>query len=392
MGITVIPVALLSVYLGIHTLVFLRIRVLFMDRGLVQWTLALFFLLMSLAPIAGYVLDRYGHDSPARLVAHIGFSWIGFVFFAFIASVLMSLFDLGAWGVNALAHLVPQARFSIPLLSGKMPALVMVIAVGLACGYGVLEARRIHVERLQIETDKLPPNTDTLTIAQISDLHLGLMARGRFLKAVAGKLASLSPDILVSTGDLVDGSSSNLNDLAGIFAQLQVPHGKYAVTGNHEYYAGLDKSLAFHRRSGFAVLRGESVTLGGLVNIAGVDDANVRAANGTTGTSRAKQVHEALAGVDSRLFTLLLMHRPEVAQASLGRFDLQLSGHTHKGQLFPFNHLVKRQYPLMAGLHDLGEGSRIYINRGTGTWGPPMRVLSPPEITMIELVRPMGSP
>lgn len=377
----------LSVFIGIHTLFFFRVRVLFTDKGAVQGLVMLFLALMLFVPMASYMLERAGHDLLARTMAFVGFYWMGFIFYAFVACLLMGAYDLLVWGANSITPLVSQTRFSIPSLSGKMPALVMMIGVSLLCVYGAVDARNIRVERLRIETDKLLPGIDSLTIAQISDVHLGLILRSGFLETLLTKLEAVAPDILACTGDFVDGSLNNLIYLTEYFERLHPPYGKYAVTGNHEYYAGLDKSLAFLKQSGFIVLRGESKTIPGLITIAGVDDSNVSGATSTAGPAGTKKALDALSGSGNGLFTLFLKHRPDVVAESLGRFDLQLSGHTHRGQMFPFNYLVKRQYPLMDGLHELGKGSKIYISRGTGTWGPPMRVFSPPEITLIELVR-----
>lgn len=374
-------VVFLSVFIGMHALLFFRIRVLFMDKALIQWLVVVFFAVMVFVPMLSYVLERNGHDLPARFAAIIGFYWLGFLFLAFSASLLMGVFDLLAWGVNGLT------RSSVPSLHGKIPVLVMLAIVGVMCLYGIYEAKHIRVEHVRLETGKLPEGVDSLTIAQISDVHLGLILRKNHIKALAAKLEALAPDILVCTGDYVDGSLKNLLYLTQYIEAFRPRYGKYAVTGNHEYYAGLDQSLEFLKKSGFTVLRGEGKTIEAMITIAGVDDADVSGATRVTGAAETDPALRALPEVAPTLFTLFLKHRPDVSPATLGRFDLQLSGHTHGGQIFPFNYLVKRQYPLLSGLHDLGEGSKIYINRGTGTWGPPMRIFAPPEITVIELVR-----
>lgn len=374
-------VVFLSVFIGMHALLFFRIRVLFMDKALIQWLVVVFFALMVFVPMLSYVLERNGHDLPARFAAIIGFYWLGFLFLAFSASFLMGVFDLLAWGVNGLT------RSSVPSLHGKIPVLVMLAIVGVMCLYGIYEAKHIRVEHVRLETGKLPEGVDSLTIAQISDVHLGLILRKNHIKALAAKLEALAPDILVCTGDYVDGSLKNLLYLTQYIEAFRPRYGKYAVTGNHEYYAGLDQSLEFLKKSGFTVLRGEGKTIEAMITIAGVDDADVSGATRVAGAAETDPALRALPEVAPTLFTLFLKHRPDVSPATLGRFDLQLSGHTHGGQIFPFNYLVKRQYPLLSGLHDLGEGSKIYINRGTGTWGPPMRIFAPPEITVIELVR-----
>jgi predicted MPP superfamily phosphohydrolase len=149
------------------------------------------------------------------------------------------------------------------------------------------------------------------------------------------------------------------------------------VTGNHEYYAGLDQSLAFLERSGFRLLRGETVTVGDRITLAGVDDP--------TGGSAPDEA--ALLKKEPRTrFTVLLKHRPRVNSEAVSLFDLQLSGHAHRGQIFPFNLLTGLEYPMQNGLYELPGNGYLYTSRGTGTWGPPMRILSPPEMTLFEIV------
>jgi hypothetical protein len=197
-----------------------------------------------------------------------------------------------------------------------------------------------------------------------------------------------NPDILVSTGDLVDGQIDNLFKLAEILKEVNPRYGKYAITGNHEFYAGLGNALNFTEKAGFKVLRGERLTLAGLINIAGVDDPQGKA----YGIYRGMPEKELLSGLPREKFTLLLKHRPLVDRSALGLFDLQLSGHVHKGQIFPFSIITGLYYPIQAGFADLLNGSRLYVSRGLGTWGPPIRFLSPPEVTVIDLVhKEMGS-
>jgi hypothetical protein len=187
----------------------------------------------------------------------------------------------------------------------------------------------------------------------------------------------------VSTGDLVDGELDSVEGLAEILRGIPAPRGKIAVLGNHEYYAGIDRSIAFTRKSGFTLLRDESVTIDDAVRIAGVDDPAGARYGRAGGTSEA-----ALLGnrPDGR-FTLLLKHRPQLDPATGGKFDLQLSGHTHHGQLFPFRLLTRLAYPLLGGTHSVPGGGILHVSRGTGTWGPPMRFLAPPEITVVDIVR-----
>jgi predicted MPP superfamily phosphohydrolase len=244
--------------------------------------------------------------------------------------------------------------------------------------YGYFEALDVRVEHLVVRTDKLPVHVQSLRIAQISDVHLGIINRDRELKRIMDVVKDLSPDMLVSTGDLVDGSMHNLMHLSELIKQVDPPFGKYAVTGNHEYYAGLDHAVSFMEKAGFEVLRHEVRTVANLVNVGGIDDG---------GRARRVDDGDTLSKIQNNLFTLYLKHRPRISSKTVGFFDLQLSGHTHNGQIWPFNYLVSLEFPMIKGLYELEKGSKLYINRGTGTWGPPIRVFSPPEITLIELRR-----
>ena len=169
-----------------------------------------------------------------------------------------------------------------------------------------------------------------------------------------------------------------MDKLAELFARVRPRLGMYAITGNHEVYAGLERSIRAEAELGFKVLTGEMTTVGDIINIAGVDDP---------ATGREEEEQAILSSGRPGLFTILLKHRPDPSSGSLGLFDLQLSGHTHYGQLFPFRYLVERVYPLLNGPYQLEKGSILYTSRGTGTWGPPIRVLAPPEITIIDIVR-----
>jgi predicted MPP superfamily phosphohydrolase len=248
--------------------------------------------------------------------------------------------------------------------------------------YGWQEARTILTERLTIPSPKIPAHIGRVRLALISDVHAGQIVREKRIRDILRVVAAASPDLLISTGDLVDGHQKHFKGLEPLFQTIRPPLGKYAVTGNHEYYVGLEGAIRFTRDAGFRVLMNESAVLGDWLTITGLADP------GRSRRDPAGERAEAalLAGVDKRSFSLLLKHRPVVLPSSRGLFDLQLSGHVHKGQIFPFNVLTWLEYPLPSGLSDQGSGSRLYISRGTGVWGPPIRFLAPPEVTVIDLV------
>jgi uncharacterized protein len=362
----------LSVYSGMNALIYYKARLLLPQRWGAHAFLVFFIVLMVVAPIGIRLLERGGHEGSARLLAYVGYNWMGFVFLS-----LWAFLAVGAVGL--ICRLVDLlAGTHLPLLIGRGPTAAVFAAVLVICVYGYMEAHWIRVERRVIKTEKLPPGVDRLKIAQVSDLHLGILNGKEQLQKVVDLIRAEQPDLLAATGDVVDGDMAKNGDIQELWNQIRPPLGKYAVTGNHEYYAGLAQALEAIHRSGFRILRGEGVTAEKVLNIVGVDDP--------TGDLPVDE-GELLASWRNGLFTLFLKHRPQVSDKSRGLFDLQLSGHAHRGQIFPFRFLTGMVYPMQDGLYDLGGGSFLYTSRGAGTWGPPMRVLSPPEIGIIELTR-----
>jgi uncharacterized protein len=368
-------IVFLSIYSALHLFVYFHARFLLPPAGYPRPLLLFFMAGMIFAPMAVRLLERGGHERLAQTAAWVGYPWMGFIFLSFTILIGLSILHLGAIGLRYAG----MAR--LPALVGKGPAAAAFAAALVLSVYGFFEARSIRVERLRIETSKLPEGMAPIRIAQISDVHLGLLVRDGRLGKIVSKIRAEAPDLLVGTGDIVDGQMHHLNGISPLLSDLSPRLGKFAVVGNHEVYAGLSQSLSFLRTCGFTLLRQESLTVGGVINVVGVDDE--------AAGSRRKEAM-LLASVQNGLFTLFLRHRPTVHAENLGRFDLQLSGHTHAGQIYPFRHLVALFYPRVAGFYPLPNGSSLYTSRGTGTWGPPMRLFSPPEITLIELVRPPG--
>ncbi len=262
--------------------------------------------------------------------------------------------------------------------------IVTVLIPVVICVYAYYAALNINVKNVYIHTEKLPEGIDQLVIAQISDVHLGVILGERRIKRMTDLLRKVSPDIIVSTGDLLDQEVDSLNHLSSELRSLTPPFGKYAVLGNHEFYAGVEKSSGFIQQSGFRLLRGDQINVYGIINMVGIDDPAGRHFGENEGTNVAKLV----ARCDPRLFTVFLSHRPPNSEDYISNLpiDLQLSGHTHDGQLFPFRLVTRIFFPLKAGLYVIN-GRKLYVSRGVGTWGPPLRFLAPPEIVVIRLLR-----
>jgi predicted MPP superfamily phosphohydrolase len=248
--------------------------------------------------------------------------------------------------------------------------------------YGYFEALSIRTEHVTVKTPKIPETIGRIRVAQISDVHLGLIVGKSRLNRILEKVKDASPDILISTGDLVDGQMDELDTLTDMIKNIPTTYGKFAVTGNHEFYAGLDRALAFTKKAGFTILRGKGLTISNILNIAGVDDpAGKRYVPSFVVSEKA-----LLEKMPGDKFTLFLKHQPVISSESIGRFDLQLSGHTHKGQIFPFYLFTKLFYRMHSGLSKLNGNALLYVSRGSGTWGPPVRFLSPPEVTIIDII------
>jgi predicted MPP superfamily phosphohydrolase len=367
-----------AIYGSVHVYAFFRTRsALGLGPG-GGFAFAAFLLAMTLAPVLIRLVERCGFELTARVLSYVAYLWMAVLFFYFGISLLFDAVGL----ITRLMSWISPVGGTSWLIPEKTSFL---ISMGLSlsiCIYGYFEAKDIRTERLVLETSKLPANTDRLTIVQLSDMHLGLINRSGRLAPMLAAAKAAHPDILVVTGDLVDAQINHLTGLAGMFREIKPTYGKFAIMGNHEYYAGTEKALAFIREAGFTLLRNEAV-VSGPITLVGVDDRT-----GVQLKLRTPFPEQTLfAGLSRDTFTVLLKHQPCVDNASLGLFDLQLSGHTHKGQLFPFTWLTLLSYPMNAGRYDLDQGSILYVNRGAGTWGPPIRFLAPPEVTVIELKR-----
>ena len=275
-----------------------------------------------------------------------------------------------------------------PVAAVSEASAVAVLALAVAASaIGFAGARRTaRVVRVTVPVAGLAPALDGFTIAQLSDVHVGPTIRRREVEAIVERVNALDADLVAITGDLVDGSVAELADEVAPLAGLASKEGTFFVTGNHDYYAGAASWIGHLRRLGMRVLLNEHVPVsrgGAELVVAGVTDVSA----GHFDRSHASDPVRALAGSPSGAFRLLLAHQPRSAPAAAAAgADLQLSGHTHGGQFWPWNHFVRLQQPFTAGLAKLGR-MWVYTSRGTGYWGPPKRVGAPSEITLLTLRR-----
>ncbi|WP_433530540.1 metallophosphoesterase [Micromonospora sp. CA-263727] len=257
-------------------------------------------------------------------------------------------------------------------------------ATGLV-GYGVRTALGPpQLDRVQIPLAKLPRSMDGLRIATVSDIHIGPLNGRAHTERIVAAINRLDADLVAVVGDLVDGTVAELGEAAAPLRGLRARHGSYFVTGNHEYYSGVEEWVAEVDRLGLRVLQNKRLEIaarGGVLDLAGVNDVSAAG----TGVSAPADYAAALGDRDPSRPVVLLAHQPVAAvEAAKYGVDLQLSGHTHGGQIVPFNLLVKLEQPVVSGLGEV-DGTKVYVTNGAGFWGPPVRVGAEPQITLVEL-------
>jgi len=376
---------LLHLYIGIRLLPALM-------TSTPAWPLLLVLLVVSAIAMP---LPFIGLRSSAKPLAD-GWKWLGLISMGWFSSmfVLTLLRDVGlllAWAVSAAGGVViawPQwqtwTAMAVPLLATATSFI------------GFFNARRTaSIKHVDVPIAHLPIALEGFTIAQLSDLHVGPTIKRGYIERIVSKVNALNADLIAITGDLVDGSVPELREHIAPLSDLRAHHGTFVVTGNHEYYAGAPAWIAELRRLGLQVLLNEHVVLyNDRPGRPGTDSDALVLAGVTDFTAvhfdaaQASNPQGALLGSpDASLVRVLLAHQPRsAAEAADAGYQLQLSGHTHGGQFFPWNLFVPLQQPFTAGLHRL-RGMWVYVSRGTGYWGPPKRFGAPSEITLLRLVR-----
>jgi predicted MPP superfamily phosphohydrolase len=365
------------IYGAAHLYLLIKWRRAFYFQGMEYFLLFLVLTFLFLAPINARILESQGHWLAALVMTWTGFLWMGFIFIYVCLALPLDGYHLFVGAGQRLT----EADWTNLMLSRRQSVGLAVIMTFALMVYGAVEAHRISIETVTIRTSRLPATIGRIRIVQISDVHLGPMLYPGRVASMIEAIEQAQPDLLVCTGDLVDGPLLHPEAVAAEFRNISVPMGKFAVTGNHEYYFGIERASAFIKEAGFTLLNGQSVPTGNHIVATGIDDP----AGGHSGKNKLAE-SQLSAALPKDKFAVLLKHRPVIDPAAKGQFNLQLSGHTHQGQIFPFGLLIRLLYSMDHGLHRIAADSWIYVSRGTGTWGPPLRILAPPEITVIDVV------
>lgn len=347
-------------------------------------------LLSALLMPLGLMARRVAKPPLADVLSWLGLLCMGLFSSLFVLTLLRDAALLVLWLGNLLVPgLLPLAELRT-VSAEAVPLMGLVVTL-----LGFLNARRTAaVVRVDVPIKGLPAAWNGFTVAQISDIHVGPTIKQRYLNRIVDKVNALGVDVVAITGDLVDGKVSELAAHVAPLAQLQSRHGTYFVTGNHEYYSGAQPWIDELRRLGLTVLLNEHVVIrqpgsssdageaSGALVLAGVTDYSAAHFD----PAHRSDPEAALRGAPPAAVRVLLAHQPRSAEAAAkAGFDLQLSGHTHGGQFYPWNLFVRFQQPFTAGLHKL-HNLWVYTSRGTGYWGPPKRFGAPSEITWLRLV------
>ncbi len=386
LGFALLFAVVCTIIAGVHYYFWIRLvrdtQMTGLTRHLATGTAVGLALLVVATVSVGRMIPRLG-----RVLAWPGFIWMGAMLFLMVALLGADLVRLLATLASRLgaANAFDGSRrvFTARVLAGAALA-----SVGGVTAAAIRATRgQIAVKRVEVALQRLPPSLDGTRIVQMCDMHVGGLLGRQFVERVVRTANALTPDLIAVVGDLVDGTIEQLRPALAPLANLRARHGVFFVTGNHEYYSrsGARAWMDEIDRMGLRVLRNQRVAIGSEAegfDLAGVPD---HGAARFPEDGPAEDIAGALAGRDPSRAVVLLAHQPISIHraASLG-VDLQLSGHTHGGQIWPWGLLVRLQQPFIRGLHRVGE-SQIYVSCGTGFWGPPMRLGAPAEITEIVL-------
>jgi len=374
---------LLSVVVGAHMYIAQRLVV---DLDLVpalRATLLATIYLLATSMVLQPVMQRYFQRSTGRWMAWPAFLWAGFAFYLLLGLVVTDLL----WSVAGSAAVATVGQGGAGLAVARARAAIVVSVALLAAAVALRHGLRApRLQRVTVRLRRWPRALDGFRIVQISDLHIGLLLGRTFAEQLVERCNALAADLLAVTGDAVDGSVHQLRDEVAPLARLSARHGVFFVTGNHDHYSGANAWALRMQELGMRVLRNQRVTIGAhdaAFELAGVDDLHGDMLGGQGGADVAR----ALLGADPQRAVLLLSHDPGTfPQAAAHGVDLQISGHTHGGQIWPFTYFVRAVTPFVAGMYRR-QDSQLYVSRGTGFWGPPMRLFAPAEITEITIHR-----
>ena len=337
------------------------------------------FLLLSISFIAGRILERVTLSWFSSTLVLLGSFWLAamvyFLLFAFAIDIIRLL--------NFIVPFFPSFLTVNPERTKEITSFAIIVVVLVIVLGGYINARTPIIKTLELSISKNGRTIKSLNIAVASDIHLGTIVCKSKLERIVQHINSLNPDLVLLPGDVVDEDIGPVirNNLGETLRKIRSKYGVFAITGNHEYIGGVEPACKYLAEHGITMLRDTWVKIGDSLYVVGREDISIR---GFTGKTR-KPLSELMAEVDKSYPVILMDHQPfRLAEAEANGVDLQLSGHTHHGQLWPFNFITKKVYELSWGYKKKGN-THYYVSCGVGTWGPPIRTGNRPEIINIKL-------
>ena len=342
------------------------------------WYIAGFWLIASTFILAR-IMERLYPCGFTGVITWIGSFWLAFMLYFILFALVVDF----ARVINHFTHIFPQA-FYLDYPKTKLitlfSALILVTIVVVA---GFINARTVRVKKMELHVGKVIPGEKSLRIVMASDIHLGTIIAKRKANRLVATINGLAPDLVLFAGDIVDEDLAPVikNNLGANLSQLKARFGVYGITGNHEYIGGAEPAVKYLQEHGITMLRDTAVLVDNRFFLVGREDRDRSRFSGKL----RKELPELMQQVDNSMPVILMDHQP----FNLGRVveqgvDLQLSGHTHHGQLWPFNYITNAIYEISSGYRKIGN-THFYVSNGFGTWGPPVRLGNRPEIVQITL-------
>jgi uncharacterized protein len=335
------------------------------------------FFFLALAYLAGRIIENYHIGQPASFLIWTGSFWLSAMLYFFMILVMIDLVRL----INIALPVIPAswlndiAKTRMVLFTGSIIVVTLVVLSGhINTWYPV-------INRLEISLDGRDSQMDSFTMALVSDIHLGTLTSKHRIKKMVSRINSLEPDIIVLAGDILDEDVGPVihKDLGSAIKDLNAPLGVFGVTGNHEFIGGIDEAAEYLTSHGIKLIRDSVVKINNSFYLAGREDLAI---SQFTGMNR-KSLEDLMKMAEDDLPVIMLDHQPyNLDRSAAAGVDLQLSGHTHHGQLWPFNFITRAVYSISRGYGEI-EGMKVYVSNGIGTWGPPVRTGSRPEIVLL---------
>ncbi|MBN1883026.1 MAG: metallophosphoesterase [Deltaproteobacteria bacterium] len=371
-------IATLAIYIPLNLYVFLKGNLALSLTGLWFRVYLVVFVLLALVFPASRILRVVAPGEPAMITSWIGSFWLAVVFYLFLLGLVVDLFRFA----NFIVPFIPAFIENNRIVIGRIAAAFVFASLTVTFVWGYINAKNVRVRSIPLAIVSLGEVKNPLTVAYISDVHIGYEVGERHLADIVEKVNGADPDLILIGGDLLEEPPVLIEDMLDTLSLLNAPYGVYATAGNHEFYTGLSAGRDFMNRAGIRLLIDEVKTIEGLLNVAGlVDPSGNRAGLGSRDAFR-RMMEER----DETLPTVLLYHSPVRIEeiAASGAVDLMLSGHTHNGQFFPVNMITNRMFRVAYGRAEV-DGMHLYVSSGAGTWGPPIRVGSESEVVIFTL-------